>query len=137
MAKLSRQEVSAVASKLHRELSKAAKEMRERAMEHYVPSAVYSKVQELLEKRNLLLKEQDRIANELEAIMDNANEACPFYIYNRDSKEKVLSRILSDECKLPAVPSVEELQDEVTIAAIGNNFNTASFIKEQLAKFKW
>lgn len=37
MAKLNKQEVSAVASKLHRELSKAAEEMRNQAMLHYVP----------------------------------------------------------------------------------------------------
>ena len=44
MAKLSKQEVSAIASKLHRELEKSAIEKREQAMKHYVPSETYSKL---------------------------------------------------------------------------------------------
>lgn len=136
MAKLNKQEVSAVASKLHRELSKAAEEMRKQAMEHYVPSVVYSKVKELLEKRDLLSEEWKRVNSELETAKNEANEACPFYIYPNDSKEKVLNRIVSDECKLPVVPSIEELQDDVTIAAIDNSFDTPSFIEERLAKFQ-
>lgn len=136
MAKLNKQEVSAVASKLHRELSKAAEEMRKQAMEHYVPSVVYSKVKELLEKRDLLSEEWERVNSELETAKNEANEACPFYIYSNDSKEKVLNRIVSDECKLPVVPSIEELQDDVTIAAIDNSFDTPSFIEERLAKFQ-
>lgn len=135
MAKLNKQEVSAVASKLQRELSKIAEVKRKYAMEHYAPSETYLKVKELLEKRDFLSEEYDRISSELDTIRREANEACPFYIYNGDDKEKVLNHILSDECKLPSVPSIEELKDDVTIAAIDDSFNTASFIDEQIAKF--
>lgn len=136
MAKLNKQEVSAVASKLHRELSKAAEELRNQAMEHYVPSEMYSKVQTLLEKRDTVEAEYSRLYKELEKVRNELDKTCPFYIYNSDPKEKVLNRILSDECKLPSVPSVDELKDEVTIAAIDDSFNTASYIESQIAKFK-
>lgn len=136
MAKLNKQEVAAVASKLHRELLKVAEEKRKQVMEHYVPSETYSKVKELLEKRDSLQAEIDQIAIQLKKINKEVNEVSPFFIYSNDFKEEILNRILSDECKLPTVPSIEDLKDEVTIAAIDDSFDTLSFIENQIAKFK-
>ena len=136
MAKLNKQEVAAVASKLHRELLKVAEEKRKQVMEHYVPSETYSKVKELLEKRDSLQTEREQIAAQLKKINKEVNEVSPFFIYSDDFKEKILNRILSDECQLSEVPSIEDLKDEVTIAAIDDSFDTLSFIENQVAKFK-
>lgn len=136
MAKLNKQEVAAVASKLHRELLKVAEEKRKQVMEHYVPSETYSKVKELLEKRDSLQTEREWIAVQLKKINKEVNEVSPFFIYSDDFKEKILNRILSDECQLSEVPSIEDLKDEVTIAAIDDSFDTLSFIENQIAKFK-
>ena len=136
MAKLNKQEVAAVASKLHRELLKVAEEKRKQVMEHYVPSETYSKVKELLEKRDSLQTEREQIADQLKKINKEVSEVSPFFIYSNDSKEEILNRILSDECKVPTVPSIEDLKDEVTIAAIDDSFDTLSFIENQIAKFK-
>ena len=136
MAKLNKQEVAAVASKLHRELLKVAEEKRKQVMEHYVPSETYSKVKELLEKRDSLQTEREQIAVQLKKINKEVNEVSPFFIYSDDFKEKILNRILSDECQLSEVPSIEDLKDEVTIAAIDDSFDTLSFIENQIAKFK-
>lgn len=136
MAKLNKQEVAAVASKLHRELLKVAEEKRKQVMEHYVPSETYSKVKELLEKRDSLQTEREQIAAQLKKINKEVNEVSPFFIYSDDFKEKILNRILSDECQLSEVPSIEDLKDEVTIAAIDDSFDTLSFIENQIAKFK-
>ena len=73
---------------------------------------------------------------ELKKTREEIDKVCSFYVYDNDSKDKVLNRILSDECKLPSVPSVDELKDEVTIAAIDDSFNTSSYIESQIAKFK-
>lgn len=136
MAKLNKQEVAAVASKLHRELLKVVEEKRKQVMEHYVPSETYSKVKELLEKRDSLQTEREQIAVQLKKINKEVNEVSPFFIYSDDFKEKILNRILSDECQLSEVPSIEDLKDEVTIAAIDDSFDTLSFIENQIAKFK-
>ena len=136
MAKLNKQEVYAVASKLHRELLKVAEEKRKQVMEHYVPSETYSKVKELLEKRDSLKTEIDQISVQLNKINKEISEVSPFFIYRDDSKEEILNRILSDECQLSEVPSIEDLKDEVTIAAIDDSFDTLSFIENQVAKFK-
>ena len=136
MAKLNKQEVAAVASKLHRELLKVAEEKRKQVMEHYVPSETYSKVKELLEKRDSLQTEREQIAAQLKKINKEVNEVSPFFIYSNDFKKEILNRILSDECKFLTVPSIEDLKDEVTIAAIDDSFDTLSFIENQVAKFK-
>lgn len=136
MAKLNKQEVAAVASKLHRELLKIAEEKRKQVMEHYVPSETYSKVKELLEKRDSLQAEIEQKADQLKKINREVNDVSLFFIYSSDSKEEILNRILSDECKVPTVPSIEDLKDEVTIAAIDDSFDTLSFIENQIAKFK-
>ena len=136
MAKLNKQEVAAVASKLHRELLKVVEEKRKQVIEHYVPSETYSKVKELLEKRDSLQTEREQIAIQLKKINKEVNEVSPFFIYSDDFKEKILNRILSDECQLSEVPSIEDLKDEVTIAAIDDSFDTLSFIENQVAKFK-
>lgn len=135
MAKLNKQEVNAVASKLHRELSKAAKEMRNQAMLHYVPSETYSKVKELLESRDSIEDKCSQLSQQLKSIRDEIDKVCSFHVYSTDSKDKILKRIRSSECKLPSVPSVDELKDEVTIAAIDDSFNTSSYIESQVIKF--
>lgn len=136
MAKLNKQEVNAVANKLHRELSKIAEEMIKQAIEQYVPSETYIKVKELLEKRDSIEAKSLQLCKELENVRNELSKVCPFHIYSRDSKDEVLDRILNDECKLPNVPSVDELKDEVTIAAIDDSFNTSSYIESQIEKFK-
>lgn len=135
MAKLNKQEVNAVASKLHRELSKAAEEMRNQAMLHYVPSETYSKVKELIEKRDSIEAKCSQLSQQLENVRNELNEVSPFYVYSTASKDKILNKILSFECELPSVPSVDELKDEVTIAAIDDSFNTSSYIESQITKF--
>ena len=72
----------------------------------------------------------------MKKINKEVNDVSLFFIYSSDSKEEILNRILSDECKVPTVPSIEDLKDEVTIAAIDDSFDTLSFIENQIAKFK-
>lgn len=141
MAKLNKQEVNAIAGKLHRELEKASKESREDAMRNYIPSSFYATVSALLKQRDHLSKQiaeletqRTEVINKAEEILQN-NYNIWWKACCRDTNE-ILNMIVGYECKLKEVPSVEELKDEVTIAAIDDSFDTSSFIKEQLIKFK-
>lgn len=136
MAKLNKQEVNAIANKLHRELSKKAEETKQQAMRDYIPSEVYSKVKTLLEKRDQISAEQARLIKEYNEALNKANEICPFWIYSNDNAQETLYKIVKRECQLPDIPTVEELKDEVTIAAIDDDFDTDSYIEKQLIKFK-
>lgn len=140
MAKLNKQEVHAIASKLHRELAKTAEEKRMNAIKNYNPSEGYNKV-------HSLLSERDDINAQIQALKDRKDEVEKaaeeelrntynmFWISYKDT-DMVMNKIIDQECQLQEVPDVDELKDEVTIAAIDDSFDTASFINEQLAKFQ-
>lgn len=140
MAKLNKQEVHAIASKLHRDLEKSAQEKRVRAIANYTPSEEYTKIHSLLSERDdmnaqiqALRTRMDEVEKEAEAELRNS-----YGMYWMAHKETdiVMNKIIDHECQLQEVPDVDELKDEVTIAAIDDSFDTAAFIDEQLAKFQ-
>lgn len=140
MAKLNKQEVHAIASKLHRELSKNAEEKRINAIANYTPSEGYNKVHSLLSERDdinaqiqALKIRIDEVVKEAEAELRNSYNM--YWMAYKDT-DTVMNKIIDHECQLQEVPDVDELKDEVTIAAIDDSFDTASFINEQLAKFQ-
>lgn len=141
MAKLNKQEVNAIAGKLHRELEKVAKESRENAMRSYTPSESYTAIKDLLTQRDELNRQIAALKEQRDSIVNNA-EIKLHEIHNiwwkaeNASVDEVCNLIVGKECQLKAVPSIDELKEDVTIAAIDDSFNTSSFIEEQLAKFQ-
>lgn len=141
MAKLNKQEVSAIAGKLHRELEKAAKESKENAMRSYTPSEEYTTIKDLLTQRDELNKQIAVLKEQRDDIVDKAEDKLrgTYNIWWRaegKSVKEVCDAIVGRECKLKEVPSIDVLKEDVTIAAIDDSFNTSSFIEEQLAKFQ-
>ncbi len=140
MAKLNKQEVNAIAGKLHRELEKAAVAKREEAMKSYVPSEGYRKALELARKREVLQEQRDALDQEIDKLIsdlgEHMNETYGMWYEGCTFSDKLKRKIIDKECSLGEVPEIEALKEDVTIAAIDDSFNTASFIEEQLAKFK-
>lgn len=141
MAKLNKQEVNAIAGKLHRELEKAASESRENAMRSYTPSENYLAVKDLLTQRDELNRQIAALEEQRDEIVAKASENLQnnyglWWKAERESVEKICDLMISHECKLKAVPSIDELKEDVTIAAIDDSFDTSSFIEEQLATFQ-
>lgn len=140
MAKLNKQEVNAIASKLHRELEKAAKESRERAMVNYIPSEEYTAVKDLLIQRDEISLQISELKKKMEPIIDQIEltlqKSYNLWFHSERPIKELCDKIIGYECKLKPVPSVDELKEDVTIAAIDDSFDTASFIEKQLAKFK-
>lgn len=140
MAKLNKQEVNAIAGKLHRELEKAAKESRERAMVNYIPSEEYTAVKDLLIQRDEISLQISELKKKMEPIIDQIEltlqKSYNLWFHAERPIKELCNKIIGYECQLKPVPSVDELKEDVTIAAIDDSFDTASFIEEQLAKFK-
>ena len=140
MAKLNKQEVNAIAGKLHRELEKAAKESRERAMVNYIPSENYTTIKDLLIQRDEILLQISELKKKTEPIIDQIEcileKSYNLWFHAERPIKELCDKIIGYECQLKPVPSVDELKEDVTIAAIDDSFDTASFIEEQLAKFK-
>lgn len=140
MAKLNKQEVSAIAGKLHRELENAAVLQRLNAMKTYTPSELYQKAQELTSKRDEVNRQIEQLQAQREEYTQQIEqlfrEKMGWYWKGREDSDRLLREVVEVECSLKAVPSIEELKDNVTIAAIDESFDTASFIEQQLALFQ-
>lgn len=140
MAKLNKQEVNAIAGKLHRELEKAAKESRKRAIVNYIPSENYTTIKDLLIQRDEILLQISELKKKTEPLIDQIEcilqKSYNLWFHAERPMKELCDKIIGYECQLKPVPSVDELKEDVTIAAIDDSFDTASFIEEQLAKFK-
>lgn len=141
MAKLNKQEVNAIAGKLQRELKKLAEEDRHKAILNYSPSTSYLEIKDLLTQRDELNQQITALEKLRDTVIDTAKTKLReiygiWWSFNTLSISDICNTIISRECQLKEVPEIDELKENVTIAAIDDNFNTVSFIEEQLAKYK-
>lgn len=142
MSKLTKQEINAVASKLHRGLEEKIRLERLRAIHEYIPSADYMKVESLLsdiesmkEQIKALNDRKERVGKEVTRIIDRMGISHCWKEYESDGAREWLNKIVEIETKVPEVPSIDELKDDITIAAIDTDFNVEDYIKEQLKKY--
>lgn len=141
MSKLSKQEVNAIASKLHRELSEKIRLEGLRAIHEYIPSPLYTSIQdkfqrikEIQQSIEKLLEEQNLVVETISSDLDKSNVNYPRYWYNSPSEyaETILDNIIKKETKTPNIPTIEELKDNIIIAAIDSDFDVDSYIEAQL-----
>lgn len=143
MSKLTKQEINAVASKLHRGLEEKIRLERLRALHEYIPSADYMKVESLLsdiesmgEQIEALKDRKAKVGKEVNGIIDRMGIPRKYWNeYEYDVAREWLNKIIEAETKVPEVPSIDELKDDITIAAIDTDFNVENYIKEQLKKY--
>lgn len=134
MAKLNKVEVEAIANKLHIALEKKNQEDYNKAVKNYKPSELYSQMKELLEEREAIQKEIYNLQQKEEKIWDKLTEIRPFYFYRSDNVIDVLRKIISEECKITEVISVDELKNDIVIAAIDSDFDVNTFINDYITK---
>ena len=146
MSKLTKQEVNAIASKLRRNLEEKVRLEKLRAIHEYIPSQEYlevqanfKRIQEISKKAEALRVEREAISKNISKIFDRLEIPrngwnwwdwweCPDETYI----EEKLEEIVKTEVKVPSVPSIEELKEDITIAAIDSDFDVEDFIKSRL-----
>lgn len=142
MSKLSKQEVNAIASKLHRKLSEKIRLEELRAIHEYIPSPLYTSIQaklqrieEIQQTIKKLLEEQDPVVEAISSDLDKSDINYPRYWYNSPSEyaEEILDNIIKKETKIPNTPTIEELKDDIIIAAVDADFAVDSYIEAQLS----
>lgn len=140
MAKLSKHEITAVANKLKRTLERMYQDSHKRAVMDYIPSSQYIAILDLLDKRDELdkkikglSKEYGIIINEIQNVLENYNMSCRSV---SQTKEEIARDIILKECKIKEAPSIEELKEDITIAAIDDSFDTNAFIEQYITKCK-
>lgn len=143
MPKLTKQEINAVANKLHRGLEEKIRLERLRARHEYIPSADYMKIESLLSEIESISEQIDDLLDKKKSIGKKVNEiidrmGIPRRYWNEyescEAKEW-LNKLIDIETKVPDIPSVEELKDEITIAAIDTDFNVEDYLESQLKKW--
>lgn len=144
MPKLTKQEVNAIAGKLHRDLEEKIRLEKLRAIHEYIPSPEYMKIKSNLKRIQEIKKEIEKLENEKRNLGHEANQTLDSLGVSRDYwnwwdsvqyYDDYLERIIRTEIKVPSVPSIEELKDDITIAAIDSDFNVEEYLKSQLEKW--
>ena len=144
MPKLTKQEVNAIAGKLHRDLEEKLRLEKLRAIHEYIPSKEYLEVQNNLKRIQELKKEIAKLEEEKRAlgpktnkILDSLEISRDYWAWwdNADYYSDYLEMIIKKEVRVPSVPSIEELKDDITIAAIDSDFDVEDYLKTQLEKY--
>lgn len=144
MPKLTKQEVNAIAGKLHRDLEEKLRLEKLRAIHEYIPSKEYLEVENNLKRIQELKKEIARLEEEKRVlghktnqVLDSLEISRDYWAWwdNADYYGDYLERIIKKEVRVPSVPSIEELKDDITIAAIDSDFDVEDYLKTQLEKY--
>lgn len=143
MSKLTKQEVNAIASKLRRSLEEKARLEKLRVIHEYIPSqdylevrANFNKIQEICKKVEALKAEREAIGKNISKVFDKLGVPRTYWNWwecpDEACIEEKLEEIVKIEIKVPSVPSIEELKEDITIAAIDSDFDVEDFIKSRL-----
>ena len=143
MAKLSKQEINALASKAHREINQKLDEVKNKLLEEYIPSSTYKNIQTVLEDILYRNKEIDKLNKEIQVLYDKFfNLSKPIFekkIYaNIDSYEIIdalLKKVKENEIEIISYPSIDEIKEDIIIASINEEFNAEEFIDSLIKKF--
>lgn len=144
MPKLTKQEVNAIAGKLHRDLEEKVRLEKLRAIHEYIPSPRYlefqtnvQKIRDIHNQIDILNEEKNRLGKELNRVLDELGISRDYWNWWDKSVtyDEKLEEIVKAETKVPKVPSIEELKDGITIAAIDSDFNVEEYLKSQLEKW--
>ena len=135
--KLNNREISAIADKVHNELSNEYTIELQREIHEYIPSAKYINTQKLIEKALNISKEYNQLLQRWGEIRRELNLGCYYDLDNieRDS-DKILENIILKERPIKNVPNKDNIVNDIIIANIDPEFNVDNFIKEAIEKWK-
>lgn len=144
MAKLNKQEINAIANKALRTLTKNSEEAELEAIKNYEPSEKYNELKIKLERLLETKKIRDALEKEASVLANDVNNLMVFghsWVYvNSIYDESIIRHYLKDfiihEIKIKPIPTLEELKEDITIAAIDEEFNAEIFINNLIEKYK-
>lgn len=144
MAKLNKQEINAIANKALRTLTKNAEEAKLEAIKNYEPSEKYNELKIKLERLLEIKKIKDNLEKEASVLANDVNDLMTFNhnwiysnsIYDENIIRQNLENFIIHEIKPTPTPTIEELKEDITIAAIDEEFNAETFINSLIEKYK-
>lgn len=145
MAKLTKQEVNALAAKAYREINKRRDESRNELLKNYVPSANYDKVQSLLEDILYRSKEIAKLQKENSKLYDQfydlydkitGSKICYITISNYSDVDTILHRIKEKEIGVAPHPVIDEIKEEIIISSIDEAFDATECINKIISLYE-
>lgn len=144
MIKLNKQEISAIANKTIRELTNIKESNLKELLKKYKPSDEYLKLKEQLDKLvavNISIKSACKQRDELiESIITTTNTHTyglgNAYTYEYPNTLLEGFKLKEVESTLPSIPDITEIKEDITIAAIDEEFDVDIFINSLIEKFK-
>lgn len=144
MVKLNKQEISAIANKTIRELTKIKDSNLKELLKKYKPSDEYLKLKEQLDKLvavnisiKLACEQRDELVKSISPITNAYTyELCNAYTYEYPNTLLESFKLKEVESTLPSIPNITEIKEDITIAAIDEEFDVDIFINSLIEKFK-
>lgn len=144
MAKLTKQEVNALAAKAHREIEKKLEDVKNQLLEDYTPSNNYTKISTLLNDIFYRNKQIKTLQKEISSIFSEAYDLyktvtgchlCPSSINSYKEIDYLLNNIKLEEITVKSCPSIDEVKEDIIIASIDNDFDANQCIKDIVANY--
>lgn len=144
MVKLNKQEISAITNKTIRELTKIKESNLKELLKKYKPSDEYLKLKEQLDKLvainisiKLACEQRDELVKSISSITNaHTYVLCDAYTYEYSNKLLEGFKLKEVESTLPSIPDITEIKEDITIAAIDEEFDVDIFINSLIEKFK-
>lgn len=144
MSKLNKQEINAIASKALRVLTKKKEEVHLEAVKNYKPSEKYTELKIKLERLLEIKKIKNALEKEASVLANDVNNLISFShswvygdsIYDEEILNRYLKSFINNEVNINPIPTLEELKEDITIAAIDEEFNAEIFINNLIEKYK-
>lgn len=144
MSKLNKQEINAIASKALRTITKINEEIHLEAVKNYKPSEKYTELKIKLERLLEIKKIKNALEKEASVLANDVNNLISFShswvygdsIYDEEILNRYLKSFINNEVNINPIPTLEELKEDITIAAIDEEFNAELFINNLIEKYK-
>ena len=144
MSKLNKQEINAIASKALRTITKINEEIHLEAVKNYKPSEKYTELKIKLERLLEIKKIKNALEKEASVLANDVNNLISFShswvygdsIYDEEILNRYLKSFINNEVNINPIPTLEELKEDITIAAIDEEFDAESFINNLIEKYK-
>lgn len=136
MAKLNKQEISAIASKVMRALKELYKVNKLKYISEYTPSQNYKEMSALIDEYLELGKERTKLelkANTLYNKIGSIKVSLGIQTYGVN--KGLLEEIMNVEYQGKNIPSIESIKEDIIISNINDSFDVENFIKEKLSEY--
>ena len=127
-------QAQAIISKLGREANNLRNKLIEDKKKNYTPSANYTKLAELMEKRDRLKVLSDSASNEAKNFAD-AIGISGYYTYTKADEALEKLRNMEIEARIPKV-DIDAALDDLIIESVEDDFSVDGFIEHYLKQMR-